>query len=234
MKPLPQNWTVFANAEQLAHAAVAHIVACARDAITSRGKFLLVTAGGTTPNRCYRTLRRMNQDWSKWYIFMGDERVLPADHADRNSVALEKNWLDFNKIPAEHIALIPAELGMVAAAEAYEERLQKVGRFDLVLLGMGEDGHTASLFPGHDTINQDAEVLMETASPKPPAERISLSSARFCRSRSMLKLITGSGKHPAIQAWLAGQTLPIARLEAELQTLVYLDESAWLGDNSVV
>lgn len=225
----PQNWQVFENPEQLAQQAVAQIVECAEQAIAERGAFHLVTAGGTTPNRCYELLaQRDDQAWSNWFIYMGDERVLAADDPERNSQALLQAWLHLNQIPADQIFFMPTELGLNAAVEAYQSQLATAPIFDLVLLGMGEDGHTASLFPGHDNQTKTDSVIAITNSPKPPAERVSLSYPRLNQSRMMLKLISGAGKHAAVQAWLQDQDLPIARLSGE-QNRVYLDQSAWSG-----
>lgn len=227
---LPPDWSLFMHAERLAEKAVEQIVVCAKEAIAQRGQFHLVTAGGTTPNRCYELLRDTEQDWSRWFIYMGDERVLPLTDKDRNSVALHQAWLSFGKIPAEQIFYMPTELGLQPAVAAYSEVVQKIALFDLVLLGMGEDGHSASLFPGHDSVNLMQDVIAETQSPKPPAQRVSLSYTRLNRSRNMLKLISGKSKYEVLQAWLNGAILPINQLYAEQHTWVYLDESAWFGD----
>lgn len=227
---LPTDWSLFIQTERLAVAAVEQIVACAHEAIKQFGEFHVVTAGGTTPTRCYELLRNTEQDWSRWFIYMGDERVLPLTDKDRNSVALHQAWLSFGKIPAEQIFYMPTELGLQPAVAAYSKVVQKIALFDLVLLGMGEDGHSASLFPGHDSMNLTQDVIAETQSPKPPAQRVSLSYARLNHSRNMLKLISGKGKYEALQAWLNGAILPINQLHAQQHTWVYLDESAWSGN----
>lgn len=226
---LPVGWQVFDDAETLAHQAVALIIQQAQQSIAQRGAFHLVTAGGTTPNRCYQLLGEMgSQDWSNWYVYMGDERVLPVDDVERNSVALNQAWLSNVPIPVENRFLMPTELGLDKSYQAYKAVIDKVERFDCVMLGMGEDGHTASLFPGHQNHHVLDSVICVNNSPKPPAERISLSYQALNNSRVVLKLITGKGKYPAIQAWLKGKALPISQVHGE-QTLTLLDQSAWTG-----
>lgn len=231
MNKLPEHWTLFEDAELLAQKTVAIILELAHQAIEQRGEFHLVTAGGTTPNRCYQLLAETDHQaaaWSKWFIYIGDERVLPADDAERNSQALHQAWLSKVSIPTENIFVMETELGMETAAQKYRQLLAKVAEFDLVLLGMGEDGHTASLFPGHPSLLSLDSVVCEINSPKPPAERVSLSKPRLEQTRAMIKLITGQSKYPAIQAWLQGETLPIQQVEAN-NTQVFIDHQAWLG-----
>ena len=105
---------------------------------------------------------------------------------------------------------IPAELGAERAAAAYAAELRGVGDFDFVLLGLGEDGHTASLFPGHDWGDApDApDVLAVHGAPKPPPERVSLSAARFGRAREVWFLVAGADKRAALARWRAGDAIP--------------------------
>lgn len=230
MSDLPEGWVLFDETENLAQQAVNLIVKTAEQAIAQRGTFHLVTAGGTTPNRCYELLRdQKHQAWSKWFIYMGDERVLPLDDPERNSSALHQAWLSSVPIPADNIKIIPAELGLERAVAFYNQTLASVGPFDLVMLGMGEDGHTASLFPGHDSLMESADVIGVNNSPKPPSERVSLSYQRLANTRVMLKLITGVGKNSAVKAWLDQQPLPISQLAADQQTWVYIDQAAYFG-----
>lgn len=229
MTELPKKWTLFENSEDLAVATVNRIIALADKAIKERGAFHLVTAGGTTPQRCYELLAQGNdQAWSHWFIYIGDERVLPADNAERNSQSLNQAWLSKVPIPKQQIFFMPTELGMQQAAQAYKSVVDNVPLFDLVLLGMGEDGHTASLFPGHDSLEQSDSLICEARSPKPPTQRVSLSKARLQQTRNLIKLISGRGKYPAVQAWLRGDKLPISEVEAA-DTEVFIDHQAWLG-----
>ncbi|WFE68388.1 6-phosphogluconolactonase [Thiomicrospira sp. R3] len=227
---LPAGWQVFENAEILAQQAVALIVQQAEIAISERGAFHLVTAGGTTPNRCYQLLaERTDQDWSNWYVYMGDERVLPLNNPERNSTALNQAWLSKVTIPAENVFLMPTELGLEKSRQAYQQVIDAVAQFDCVMLGMGEDGHTASLFPGHENQHASESVISVNNSPKPPAERISLSYGALSNSRQLIKLITGKTKHPAIQQWLIHGSLPISIPKGKDTTYTLLDKAAWQG-----
>ncbi|WP_232504001.1 6-phosphogluconolactonase [Thiomicrospira microaerophila] len=227
---LPAGWQVFDNAEILAQQAVALIVQQAEQAISERGAFHLVTAGGTTPNRCYQLLaERTDQDWSNWYVYMGDERVLPLNDPERNATALNQAWLSKINIPAENVFLMPTELGLEKSRQAYQQVIDAVVRFDCVMLGMGEDGHTASLFPAHENQHATESVISVNNSPKPPSERISLSYAALSNSRQLIKLITGKGKHLAIQQWLNAEPLPISLPQGRQKNHTLLDQAAWLG-----
>jgi 6-phosphogluconolactonase len=119
-------------------------------------------------------------------------------------------WLDHIALPPLQLHAIPAELGADPAAKAYAVTLQHVGEFDLVLLGLGEDGHTASLFPGHDwgEAPDSPAALAVLDAPKPPRERISLSAARLSRAREVLFLVSGESKRPALAQWRAGNDIP--------------------------
>jgi len=94
---LPENWFVFSEAESLAQQCVNDILHMAKQAIQQKGSFHFITAGGSTPNRCYQLLSEKQADWQHWHIYMGDERVLPFNHADRNSQALLTHWLNKQK-----------------------------------------------------------------------------------------------------------------------------------------
>ena len=148
--PGSMRWIGVADAAALRQVAYRRILDAAARAIERRGRFLIVLAGGNTPRGIYRMLRTADTDWSRWQVYFGDERCLPADSAERNSRMAADAWLNHVPIPQDQVHAIPAELGASAAALGYAETLRGVGDFDLVLLGLGEDGHTASLFPGRD------------------------------------------------------------------------------------
>lgn len=204
------RWHAFADKPSLQQAACKIVLDCASQAIHQRREFHLVLAGGGTPHEVYAELRLANTDWSAWHIYFGDERCLPTEDAERNSRMAEETWLDHVPIPPAQFHVIPAELGANQAASAYAETLHPVGEFDLVLLGLGEDGHTASLFPGHDwgTAPQSPDVLAVFDSPKPPPERVSLSAARLSRTRKLIFLVSGNSKREAIDKWRTGKDIP--------------------------
>lgn len=228
---LPEQWLQFDNADQLAQYTLEQILKIASESIEKKGAFHFVTAGGTTPMQVYKLLAELEKtdsqstDWAKWFIYMGDERCLPVDNHERNSLALQTCWLDNSLIPQDNIYYIPAELGAKKAAKAYQSVIEGI-QFDVILLGMGEDGHTASLFPGHNH-QHEANLLVQTEfnSPKPPAERVTLSSESLGNSRYLFKLITGAGKCSAVKGWLKGESLPISLVEG-LQTSVLISEES--------
>lgn len=217
------RWQVFPSVDDLVTQACGTIAECAAQAIAERGRFTLVLAGGTTPRAVYQRLRQLDTDWSKWHIYYGDERCLPPEHAERNSRMAEQAWLDYVAIPREQIHPIPAELGPEDAAAAYSTVLQAEGEFDLVLLGLGEDAHTASLFPGNVLELAGAPAIPVRGAPKPPAERVSLSASRLSAARRVIFLVTGAGKRQAVQAWRQGMEVPVAAITPAAGAEVMLD-----------
>lgn len=206
----PTRWHALTGADALQRSACERILASATRAIEAQRRFSIVLAGGSTPRATYAALAAADSDWSRWDIYFGDERCLPPDDAGRNSRMAADVWLDHVPIAPTQIHAIPAELGADAGARAYAGTLRGVGDFDLVLLGLGEDGHTASLFPGHawgaDAAAPDTLAVFDA--PKPPPERISLSAARLGRAREVLFLVDGDAKRDAVARWRAGADIP--------------------------
>lgn len=220
------RWHYLETAEQVAQEASRHILDAAKEAIKQRGQFKLVLAGGTTPEKIYRLLAEAGADWLNWYIYFGDERCLPKDHPDRNSLMASRSFLEQVTIPETQVFVIPAELGPEKAAECYSNILTDALPFDMVLLGMGEDGHTASLFPGHQH-NEEELAHAVYNSPKPPPERVSISAKALSNTRQLLFLITGKSKREAVKDWRAGQQLPVAVITPDYPIDIYIDNDAF-------
>lgn len=221
------RWHVLAAADTLESTATEKILRAAQQAIARSGAFHIVLAGGSTPRRVYSALRRSDADWSRWHIWFGDERCLPSAAADRNSRMAADAWLAQVPIPPAQIHAIPAELGATAAAAAYARTLAGRDDFDLVLLGLGEDGHTASLFPSHDwgATATAPDVLAVFDAPKPPPERVSLSARRLSATRELLFLVSGEGKRQAVADWRDGVAIPAAAITPASGVDILLDFS---------
>lgn len=226
------EWRVFPDADELVPALADALLAEAAAAIAERGVFHLVLAGGTTPRALYRALAERDAGDARWMVWYGDERCLPADDAERNSVMAEAAWLADSRIPAGNRRPIPAERGALEAAALYADWLAGVPDFDMVLLGMGEDGHTASLFPGMEwgMAADSPDVLAVHHAPKPPPERVSLSAARLNRSRRVWFVITGAGKRHALRRWAWRESMPVTVVHGSLQTMGWVDAAAWPAD----
>lgn len=222
------RWLVARNMEDWIARALEYVAGAEKQALAERGEFHIVLAGGSTPRRLYEALAREPHDWPRWRAWFGDERCLPSGHPERNSQMTRRAWLDRVDFPGTNIRSMPAELGARAGAEAYAETLRGLGDFDLLLLGLGEDGHTASLFPGHDWGEEEGapDVLAVWDAPKPPPERISLSARRLSRSRRVLFLATGAGKVPALDAWRRGERIPAAAIRPAAGVDVLMDAEA--------
>lgn len=210
---------------QLAEAATAAILSSAQQAVAQTGQFKIVLAGGSTPNLIYQLLSPSQADWDKWWIFWGDERCLPVDDAERNSLMAMQAWLDKVEIPAEQVFPIPAETGAAIGAADYQTIIAQYLPFDMVLLGMGEDGHTASLFPGHQ--HKGSELVHAVYnSPKPPSDRVSMSAAVLSNAEQVLFLVSGAGKQEAFKLWQQGADLPVAQIKPKNGVKIYADYAA--------
>ncbi|RLA16374.1 MAG: 6-phosphogluconolactonase, partial [Gammaproteobacteria bacterium] len=167
-------------------------------------------AGGAAAGKANHLLAKNQADWSKWHIYYSDERCLSIDDSERNSLVAEQKWLDLVAIPKAQIHPMAAELGAEAGAEQYAKVVAEAGRFDLVLLGMGEDGHTASLFPGH-VHNVDELTHAVHNSPKPPSDRVTISAKALSNTAELIFIVSGD-KHDALAAWKNQQDIPVTHL----------------------
>lgn len=219
------EWRSFEQPIDLDNAAAAYVLSCAQLSIERQQRFRLVMAGGRTPSGVYRLLRDVQTDWSCWHIYFSDERCVAPDDAQSNSRMVRDCLLDHVPIPAFQIHAIPTELGVDEAATSYSALLETHTPFDLVLLGVGEDGHTASLFPGQ-VIDTDQWAVAVHCAPKPPAERVSLSVRALRATANVLVMASGVGKRDAITSWREGTSLPIQMVTEGLNGLVVTDRSA--------
>lgn len=221
----PPSYQLLADSEAVARKAAQRILTAAQQAIASHGQFKLVLAGGSTPQVAYRLLADAAADWPHWHIYFGDERCLPSDDHERNSHMAFEAWLNRVPIPPEQIHPIAAEQGAERAAAAYHALVDEVIPFDMVLLGMGEDGHTASLFPGHQHDTDGWAVPVHNA-PKPPPTRVSLSAQALAQTAALLVMVTGAGKHDALQRWSNGEAIPLATIQPDCAIELLLDKAA--------
>jgi len=215
---------IFENPDLLAAYAAGRVADMCRDAVVQRGACHLVLAGGTTPKLCYELMRNMDLPWASLHIWFGDERCLPAGDSERNDTMAEAALLAHVAVPPEQIHCIAAELGPEAAAEQYTEMLAAAPVMDIVLLGMGEDGHTASLFPGNPALQDEQPAVPVYDSPKPPSERVSMGYTVLNGARHRLILVAGKGKADALSRLRSGEALPVAGLA----------DSEWLIDRDAM
>lgn len=221
--PHAARLSVYPDAGALAVAVAQRIAELVRESIAARGVCRIALAGGETPRRCYEQLRALPVDWARVHLYFGDERCLPPENAQRNDSMARDALLRHIAIPAANIHAIPAELGATVAAARYTEELAHAGVLDLVLLGMGEDGHTASLFPGDPALQNSAGAVAVFDAAKPPPQRVSLGMTTLNAARHKLFLVAGSGKRAALQSIARGEPLPAAQVS---RAEWYLDRDA--------
>jgi len=215
-------WIEFDTALDVAAAAADTIQENARHSIQQRGEFKMVLAGGSSPFACYQILSGRDLEWDKWKLFYGDERCLALDDEERNHQIVKASGLS-EKIKQHFV--IPSELGSQKGAELYQSQLSEQLPFDMVLLGMGEDGHTASLFPDHDWKNAAPDQLTIAVhdAPKVPAERISMTASALQNCGQMLVLVTGESKRDAVKQWQQGHCFPVSEVSDIPQAAIYVE-----------
>ena len=185
------------------------IAILANECLDRHGYFSIILAGGETPRELYRHLRHIATDWQHWHIYFGDERFLKIGDFERNDPMAKVAWLDYVAIPRAQIHAVPVRDNVNTAAADYAAILQQAPGFDLALLGLGEDGHTASLFPGDvPPDNSTALAIAVTHAPKLPARRVSMSPQCLSLSSAVWFVVSGSNKRKILEAWLAGAPLP--------------------------
>jgi 6-phosphogluconolactonase len=207
----------------------------ARRVAGADGPFRMALSGGSTPRALYARLASREIAWRRLEFFWGDERFVPHDDPRSNYAMAREALLDRIPVEPEQIHPIPTDGDPAGAARRYEATLKqaygsdRIGApslFDLVLLGLGSDGHTASLFPG-DPVLQEREHWVAPAAMQSPEPRITLTYPVFESSRAVLFFVTGAEKAEAVKRVLAGDgDLPAARLKPQGQTVWFLDRAA--------
>jgi 6-phosphogluconolactonase len=240
---LPGSVTILDNAVALAGSAADWILGAAAESIRVSGRFTVALAGGGTPRRTYQALaatpRRERADWERWEIFFGDERAAPPDAPASNYRLARETLLDQVPIPAARIHRMPAERpDFDAACLEYSSMLAAacppfgeggIPRLDCILLGVGENGHTASLFPGDPALEVRDRWVVGARADYPPYERMTLSYPVLNAAARVAFLVAGTAKQDALRAVVVG-TAPAAGVrpvDGELRW--FLDAEAAAG-----
>jgi 6-phosphogluconolactonase len=210
---------VYPNADELTRAAAEFFVTQAQAAITTCQRFSVALSGGSTPKPLYALLatedfaRRV--DWAHVYVFWGDERCVPPDHPDSCYRMAREALLDHVSLPSQNIYRIRGEEEPARAANEYEQVLRRFfgeasgARFDLVWLGMGDDGHTASLFPGTEVLDEQGRWVKENHVPAVQQKwRITLTPSAINAASNIAFLVSGAGKAERLRQVLKGEYQP--------------------------
>jgi 6-phosphogluconolactonase len=221
---------VFLNSDEVASQAARLIAKLIRENIAKKGFFTFAVSGGRTPWEMVKVLAQENLPWEKVYLFQVDERVVPDGHPDRNLTQL------FNAIQGSKLVtrlnIFPMQVtaeNLPMACEEYAQHLAEItksGKLDLIHLGMGSDGHTASLIPGDAVCDiQDRDVAM-TAAPYQGRDRMTLTYPAINRAEKILWIATGAEKSSMLQRLLeADHGIPAGKISRD-QALVFADQEA--------
>ncbi|MDX2159807.1 MAG: 6-phosphogluconolactonase [bacterium] len=238
---------VYPSTLALAHAVCDQIVDIADRAITTRGRFTMALCGGSTPKPIYEMLASRDYaeafNWTYAHVFWGDERCVPPTHPDSNYRMARELLLNRVKVPLSNLHRMEGENNPVKASEAYEADLRdfftkRMGipkaRFDLVLLGMGGDGHTASLFPGLSAVTETEKWVMAQYVEKLDSWRLTLTPAAINAASHVFFLVTGAEKNATLRRVLTEPADPPALPAQAIQPVSgklrwYLDEPAGRG-----
>jgi 6-phosphogluconolactonase len=203
MNPNP-NVLIFDTPEQVAQAAAERFVGYSSASIREHESFAVALAGGSTPRRAYELLAanefKSRVDWSRVHLFFGDERMVPPDSPESNYHMIQEALLTRITIPAANVHRIRGEVDATESAASYQAELKSFfgavdwPSFDLVWLGMGADGHTASLFPGSDALQEETRWVTETTQPQTGQDRITLTFPVFNHAARVTFLVTGKEK----------------------------------------
>jgi 6-phosphogluconolactonase len=232
----PFKISVLDTSESLAFAAAERFVECAEESLRDSDCFCVVLAGGNTPRRVYQMLAtepfNSRMDWSKVHLFFGDERAVPADHPDSNYAMVYETLISKIAIPAQNVHRISGEGDVNENARRYEDHLrsffseQAWPRFDLVLLGMGEDGHTASLFPNSAALNERSRWVVAARNEQSGQDRVTLTAPVFNHARRVMFLVVGDKKAQRLKEVLrlqpASERLPAQAIKPINGTIEWL------------
>ncbi|HZO73199.1 MAG TPA: 6-phosphogluconolactonase [Ktedonobacteraceae bacterium] len=210
---------IYPDKDTLSHAAAQHVVQIANESIVTHGRFTLALSGGSTPKTLYSLLGsepyRSQIDWAQVEVFWSDERCVPPESEESNFHLAQEVLLDRVPLSPAQIHRMPADLAdRDAASRAYSLEMQKVfgtnriPSFDLLQLGMGPEGHTASLFPHQPSLHEQERLVMPVTVPKPPPPRLTFTPLLLNAAVHILFLVTGADKADAIQAVLEGPYQP--------------------------
>ncbi len=229
--------TICQSYHELADASAAYVTRLAAEATAKRGRFMTAVSGGSLMDILalgfVNSSRRPEVDWSAWHLFLADERCVPATNPESNYGLANRLFLRHIDIPRDQIYVMDETLGPAEAAASYESLLARVfhlGKdqtptFDLVLLGIGEDGHTASLFPKHPLLKETRRwVAAIWDAPKPPPERITLTLPVINKARHVVFLASGEGKAPIVNRLLGSKN---SQPELPAQLVCPLDCEVW-------
>lgn len=237
---------VLTTPQELFAAAAEEVIRAANDAVNARGKFTLALSGGSTPKALYNLLAtnaRTALPWEHMYFFWGDERHVPPTDPDSNYRMVNEAMLSKVPVPPANVFRVEAENPDAAAtAAAYEQTLRKffqldangVPRFDLILLGMGPDGHTASLFPGTEGLKEKSRLVIANWVEKLKTHRLSFTLPVLNAAHTVAFLVSGTDKAPALKAVLegneSGEQYPAKLVQPKDGKLIwFLDRAAASG-----
>jgi 6-phosphogluconolactonase len=236
-RPSGPNIKIFQDPDSLAKGAALLFIQSFEEAVRERGFFSVVLSGGATPLKLYGLLAsneyRGAVQWGLAHFFWGDERCVPPDSLESNFNSANQSLLSKVDIPPENIHRIKSELPPMAAAKSAEDELVSFFRvepgapppFDLVLLGLGSDGHTLSLFPGTEALDEEKMLVAANRVPKLDAWRVTLTLRAVQGAKRAVFLVSGEEKAVAMKDVLEGKDLPAARVRAK-ELLWYADSEA--------
>ncbi|PEN09313.1 6-phosphogluconolactonase [Longimonas halophila] len=227
--------TVFSTYEALSQAAAAHVQSVLARALNEQDRCALALAGGSTPRRLYEHLAHADLPWERVHLFWGDERFVPHDDPKSNVQLVRETLLADLAIPADNVHPMPTAGTPEAAASTYAAHLQRqfadqAHTFDCALLGLGSDGHTASLFPEHNPLTTDPKQVRAVTAPArhDVKQRLTCTLPVFNRSRQALFLVSGEAKRGAVRAVLDENdaSLPATHISPREHLAWFLDTSA--------
>lgn len=232
---------VFQNPQTVCRELAEWLVSYAADVTRERGRFSIALSGGSTPKRLYELLAsdeyRDRVDWQTWHVFWGDERVVPFDDERNNARMAHEALLDHVPIPPKQIHVLRTDVAPESAAAEYETLLRDFFAnspvtFDLVLLGLGDDGHTLSLFPGSEVVEEETAWVRTVFLESQAMFRLTLTAPVVNRAVGVAFLVTGEGKAGVVNAVLHGAPgqFPAQRIQPLNGNLHWFLDEAAAGD----